>query len=47
MDLEITFWVTEQGIVARAELTMEVRGIDPLTLTLKLESLEPNPSSLP
>jgi len=40
MDLEITFWVTEQGVVPQAEVTMAVRGIDPLTLTMKLEDLE-------
>jgi len=40
MDLEITLWVTEQGIVPQAEVTMAVRGIDPLTLTMKLEHLE-------
>jgi len=47
MDLEITLWVTEQGIVAQAEITMAVRGIDPLTLTLKLERSESSASSLP
>ena len=40
MDLEMTFWVTEQGIVPQAEVTMAVRGIDPLTLTMKLEHYE-------
>jgi len=40
MDLEITLWVTEQGVVPQAEVTMAVRGIDPLTLTMKLEDLE-------
>jgi hypothetical protein len=40
MDLEITLWVTEQGIVPQAEITMAVRGIDPLTLTMKLEHYE-------
>jgi len=47
MDLEITLWVTDQGIVAQAEITMAVRGIDPLTLTLKLERMDSNASSLP
>jgi len=40
MDLEITLWVTEQGIVPQAEITMAVRGIDHLTLTMKLEHYE-------
>jgi hypothetical protein len=40
MDLEITLWVTEQGIVPQAEITMAVRGVDPLTLTMKLENYE-------
>jgi len=40
MDLEITFWVTEQGVVPQAEVTMAVRGVDPLTLTMKLEHCE-------
>ena len=40
MDLEITFWVTEQGVVPQAEVTMAVRGVDPLTLTMKLEHYE-------
>ena len=40
MDLEITLWVTEQGVVPQAEITMAVRGIDPLTLTMKLEHYE-------
>lgn len=40
MDLEITLWVTEQGIVPQAEITMAVRGVDPLTLTMKLEHYE-------
>ena len=40
MDLEITLWVTEQGIVPQAEITMAVRGVDPLTLTMKLEYYE-------
>jgi hypothetical protein len=40
MNLEITLWVTEQGIVPQAEITMAVRGIDPLTLTMKLEHYE-------
>jgi len=40
MDLEITLWVTEQGIVPQAEITMAVRGVDPLTLTMKLEHHE-------
>jgi len=40
MDLEITLWVTEQGVVPHAEVTMAVRGVDPLTLTMKLEHYE-------
>jgi hypothetical protein len=39
MDLEITLWVTEQGIVPQAEITMAVRGVDPLTLTMKLQKI--------
>ena len=38
--LEMTLWVTEQGVVPQAEITMAVRGIDPLTLTMKLEHYE-------
>ena len=38
--LEMTLWVTEQGVVPQAEATMAVRGIDPLTLTMKLEHYE-------
>jgi hypothetical protein len=37
MGLEMTLWVTEQGVVPQAEITMAVRGVDPLTLTMKLE----------
>jgi hypothetical protein len=40
MDLEVTLWVTEQGVVLQAEITMAVRGVDPLTLTMKLEHYE-------
>jgi hypothetical protein len=40
MDLEMTFWVTEQGVVPQAEVTMAVRGVDPLTLTMKLDHYE-------
>jgi len=40
MNLEMTFWVTEQGVVPQAEIKMAVRGVDPLTLTMKLEHLE-------
>jgi hypothetical protein len=40
MNLELTFWVTEQGVVSRAEITMAARGVDPLTLTMKLEHYE-------
>jgi hypothetical protein len=36
----MTLWVTEQGVVPQAEVTMAVRGIDPLTLTMKLEHYE-------
>jgi len=40
IDLEMTLWVTEQGVVPQAEVTMAVRGVDPLTLTVKLEHYE-------
>jgi hypothetical protein len=40
MDLKITLWVPEQGVVPQAEITMAVRGVDPLTLTMKLENYE-------
>jgi hypothetical protein len=40
MGLEMTLWVTEQGVVPQAEITMAVRGVDPLTLTMKLEHYE-------
>jgi hypothetical protein len=40
MGLEMTLWVTEQGVVPQAEITMAVRGVDPLTLTMKLEHHE-------
>jgi hypothetical protein len=40
MDLEMTLWVTEQGVVPQAEITMAVRGLDHLTLTMKLEHHE-------
>jgi len=40
MDLEMILWVTEQGVVPQAEITMAVRGVDPLTLTIKLEHYE-------
>jgi hypothetical protein len=40
IDLEMTLWVTEQGVVPQAEVTMAVRGVDPLTLTMKLEHYE-------
>jgi hypothetical protein len=40
MNLELKFWVTEQGIVPQAEVTMVVRGVDHLTLTMKLEHYE-------
>ena len=40
MGLEMTLWVTEQGVVPQAEITMAVRGVDPLTLTMKLEYYE-------
>jgi hypothetical protein len=47
MDLEMTLWVTEQGVVPQAEVTMAVRGIDPLTLTMKLEHYEQKNDSIP
>ena len=37
MDLKMTLWVTEQGVVPQTEITMAVRGFDHLTLTMKLE----------
>jgi len=37
MDLGMTLWVTEQGVVPQAKVTMAVRGVDPLTLIMKLE----------
>jgi len=40
MNLEMTLWVTEQGIVPQAEITMAVRGVDHLRLTMKLEHCE-------
>jgi hypothetical protein len=40
MGLEMTLWVTEQGVVPQAEITMAVRGVDHLTLTMKLEHYE-------
>jgi hypothetical protein len=40
MDLEMKLWVTEQGVVPQAEITMAVRGVDHLTLTMKLEHYE-------
>ncbi len=40
MNLEVTLWVTEQGIVPQAEITMAVQGVDSLTLTIKLEHHE-------
>lgn len=40
MDMEMTLWITEQGVVPQAEITMAVRGVDPLTLTMKLEHYE-------
>jgi hypothetical protein len=40
MNLEMTLWVTEQGVVPQAEITMAVRGVDHLTLTMKLEHCE-------
>jgi hypothetical protein len=40
MDLDIALWVTEQGVAPQAEITMAVRGVDHLTLTMKLEHYE-------
>jgi hypothetical protein len=40
MELEMTLWVTEQGIVPQAEITMPVRGVDSLTLKLQLEQYQ-------
>jgi hypothetical protein len=40
MDLDIALWVTEQGVVPQAKITMAVRGADHLTLTMKLEHYE-------
>jgi len=47
MGLEMTLWVAEQGLVPRAEITMDVRGIDPVTLTLKLEQYEQKDEETP
>lgn len=38
--LEMTVWVTEQGVVPQAQITMTVRGLDHLSLTMKLEHYE-------
>src|SRR3972149_11223996 len=40
MGLEMTLWVTEEGVVPQAEITMAVRGVDPITLAMKLEHYE-------
>jgi len=40
MQLEMTIWVTGQGIVPQAEVIMPVRGVGPLTLTLQLEQYQ-------
>jgi len=40
MGLEMTLWVTEEGVVPQAEITMAVQGVDPPTLTMKLEHYE-------
>ena len=40
MQLEMTVWLTEQGVVPQAEITMSVRGIGPLTLVMELEHYE-------
>jgi hypothetical protein len=40
MDLEMTLWVTEQGVVPQAEVTIAAGGVDPLMLTMKLEHYE-------
>jgi hypothetical protein len=40
MELEMTFWVTQQGVVPQAKITMPVRGVGPLALELKLERYE-------
>jgi hypothetical protein len=47
MGLEMTLWVTEQGVVPQAEITMAVRGVDPLTLTMKLEHYEQKNNRIP
>jgi len=47
MDMEMTLRVAWRGVVAPAKVTMDVTGIDPITITLKLESLESSPSSPP
>lgn len=47
MGLEMTFWVTEQGVVPQAEVTMPVRGADALTLTLELEHYEQKNAGTP
>lgn len=40
MGLEITLWVTEQGVVPQAEIAMAVPGVGLLKLTMKLEHCE-------
>ena len=40
LGLGVTLWVTEQGVVPQAAITMAVRDVDPLTLTMKLEHEE-------
>lgn len=38
--LGMTLWVTGEGIVPQAEVTMAMRGVGSLTLTMKLEHYE-------
>jgi hypothetical protein len=45
--LEMTLWITEQGVVPQAEVTMAVRGVDPPTLTMKLEHYEQKNNRIP
>jgi hypothetical protein len=47
MGLEMTLWVTEQGIVPQTEITMAVRGVDHLRLTMKLEHYEQKNNRIP
>ena len=47
MGLEITLWVSLAVAATTAEITMAVRGVDHLTLTMKLEHYEQKNDSIP